>query len=84
MKNEVNQFNSCRDVCIAGTCGSGTMHKCDTSIPIPSDLDDFASIAAGLGFTCNVGPCWDGISDANGKLKQCQPFTTDTGGVLFS
>ena len=70
MKDEGNLYGpTCHEVCSEALCNTGSYHTCDNSIVVPKDLDSFNPIANGLGFTCQKGGCWNGVSPAEGTVQ---------------
>lgn len=60
MKNDGNVNGpSCQDVCEAALDQNCEYNACDAGHPVTyPDIDSFAPIAEGLGFTCREGDCW--------------------------
>ena len=52
---------TCSEACSEALCSTGVYHTCDSSLIISKT--NFNTIAQGLGFSCNPGECWDGISE---------------------
>lgn len=70
MKNDGNVNGpSCQDVCEAALDQNCQYHACQDGHPAPAmNQDDFAPIAAGLGFSCRAGGCWDSEAPGEGMI----------------
>jgi len=69
MKNDGNVNGpSCDAVCVDALSRSCDYHACDEGRAVAhADIAGFSGIAAGLGFTCRPGGCWDSVSPAPGQ-----------------
>ncbi|MCA9522693.1 MAG: hypothetical protein KC609_17070 [Myxococcales bacterium] len=70
IKNDGNVNGpDCKSVCEAALSQSCEFHACDSERVIETkDIASFARIAAGLGFTCKKGGCWDSKAPSAGLI----------------
>jgi len=68
MKNDGNVNGpNCEDVCVGALSRSCAYHGCDEGRTVEyPNIASFAPIAAGLGFTCRPGGCWNSVSPTEG------------------
>ncbi len=68
MKNSGNVNGpNCQAVCADGLGQNCSYRACDDGRPVEhKDMAAFAGIAAGLGFSCREGGCWDSEAPASG------------------
>ncbi len=64
MKNDGNVNGpTCKQVCESALSQNYTYYACDQGrTVVHTDVAGFETVAAGLGFTCRKGGCWDGNS----------------------
>jgi len=88
MKNDGNiNGPNCASECAYALCGSGTIHACNPDQPIVEGTN-FDAVAAGLGFKCRSGSCWNSktsvnqmwVSINNATDKTCYFPSNSTGG----
>lgn len=70
MKNDGNVNGpTCKAVCENALSQNCAYHACDDGRAVAAtNMAEFASIAAGLGFTCREGGCWSSVSPADGLV----------------
>ncbi len=69
MKDDGNIYGpTCKEQCENALSQNSAYHACDHGRAIAhTDMNGFADIAAGLGFTCRRGGCWGSVAPSTGQ-----------------